>query len=89
MSLAAPTTGPRCREHHEPMLLRRGRTGGFYYGCARYPACRETVAAQAVTTRRTMQVPPEAMPPLERVPMPAPVVDVQGLAAALNAKRLR
>ncbi len=32
---------PRCPVHHVPMVLRNGRYGEFY-GCPKYPACRET-----------------------------------------------
>jgi ssDNA-binding Zn-finger/Zn-ribbon topoisomerase 1 len=32
---------PRCPAHGATMQLRQGRTGPFY-GCARYPECRET-----------------------------------------------
>ena len=37
----AETPGPRCPTHGATMQLRHGRTGPFY-GCARYPECRET-----------------------------------------------
>ncbi len=38
MTVAA---APTCPTHGAPMQLRQGRTGPFY-GCPRYPECRET-----------------------------------------------
>lgn len=35
------STTPPCPTHGAPMQLRQGRTGPFF-GCARYPECRET-----------------------------------------------
>ena len=42
MTTAAPAAVPRCPAHGATMRLRQGRTGAFY-GCARYPDCRETI----------------------------------------------
>jgi ssDNA-binding Zn-finger/Zn-ribbon topoisomerase 1 len=38
---APSSPSPQCSTHGATMQLRQGRTGPFY-GCARYPECRET-----------------------------------------------
>lgn len=52
MTLSPESSKDRCRRCGSPMVQRRAsrgtRKGGFFWGCSRYPACRETVDISSI-----------------------------------------